>query len=147
MICTDNHHHHEAPREEFDEEGNIVKVGNLCLLGILGEGSFGTVRLATLSEESESDGVEYCQRQHHSYRKFDFYFWSRDNDEEKNNSQDGDNDQLVAVKILSKANLKRRRTIERDKSTRRVKVKTALQQVEREIALMKKLSHPNLVQL
>lgn len=35
----------------------------------------------------------------------------------------------------------------RDKSTHRMKVKTALQQVEREIALMKKLSHPNLVPL
>eukprot|EP00531_Pseudo-nitzschia_arenysensis_P014922 CAMPEP_0116118300 /NCGR_PEP_ID=MMETSP0329-20121206/2029_1 /TAXON_ID=697910 /ORGANISM="Pseudo-nitzschia arenysensis, Strain B593" /LENGTH=642 /DNA_ID=CAMNT_0003611915 /DNA_START=13 /DNA_END=1941 /DNA_ORIENTATION=- len=57
------------------------------------------------------------------------------------------NDQLVAVKIFSKSNLKRRRTIERDKSTNRMKVKTALQQVQREIALMKKLTHPNLVRL
>eukprot|EP00934_Nitzschia_sp_Nitz4_P006592 Nitzschia sp. Nitz4//scaffold17_size182527//140552//141886//NITZ4_001876-RA/size182527-exonerate_protein2genome-gene-0.73-mRNA-1//-1//CDS//3329539406//6582//frame0 len=37
--------------------------------------------------------------------------------------------------------------MERDKKSRRVKIKTALQQVEREIALMKKLSHPNLVNL
>jgi [calcium/calmodulin-dependent protein kinase] kinase len=37
--------------------------------------------------------------------------------------------------------------MERDRATRRVKVKTALEQVEREIALMKKLSHPNLLQL
>jgi [calcium/calmodulin-dependent protein kinase] kinase len=37
--------------------------------------------------------------------------------------------------------------MERDKTSKRVKVKTALQQVEREIALMKKLSHPNLVNL
>jgi [calcium/calmodulin-dependent protein kinase] kinase len=56
-------------------------------------------------------------------------------------------EQLVAVKIFSKSILKRRRTMERDKATHRVKVKTALQQVEREIALMKKLSHPNLVPL
>jgi serine/threonine protein kinase len=60
----------------------------------------------------------------------------------------GDEDEeLVAVKIFSKSILKQRRTMERDKSTRRMKVKTALQQVEREIALMKKLSHPNIVHL
>ncbi|EEC44381.1 predicted protein, partial [Phaeodactylum tricornutum CCAP 1055/1] len=35
--------------------------------------------------------------------------------------------------------------MERDKETHKVEIKTALQQVEREIALMKKLSHPNLV--
>ncbi|OEU21312.1 kinase-like protein, partial [Fragilariopsis cylindrus CCMP1102] len=55
--------------------------------------------------------------------------------------------QLVAVKILSKSNLKRRRTIERDRNTKSVKIRNAYQQVQREIALMKKLSHPNLVQL
>ncbi|CAJ1942762.1 unnamed protein product [Cylindrotheca closterium] len=64
---------------------------------------------------------------------------SFDNDEEA--------EELVAVKIFSKSILKRRRTMERDKSTRKMKVKTALQQVEREIALMKKLSHPNIVTL
>ena len=58
-----------------------------------------------------------------------------------------DEEQLVAVKIFSKSILKRKRTMERDKSTKRVKIKTAWQQVEREIALMKKLSHPNLVQM
>lgn len=60
---------------------------------------------------------------------------------------DDEDEQLVAVKIFSKSILKRRKTMERDKSTRRLKVKTAMQQVEREIALMKKLSHPNLVAL
>ncbi|KAL3912810.1 MAG: hypothetical protein SGARI_000964, partial [Bacillariaceae sp.] len=60
---------------------------------------------------------------------------------------DEEEEQLVAVKIFSKSILKRKRTMERDKSTKRVKVKTALQLVEREIALMKKLSHPNLVQM
>lgn len=60
---------------------------------------------------------------------------------------DDEDEELVAVKIFSKSILKQRRTMERDKSTRRMKVKTALQQVEREIALMKKLSHPNIVHL
>ena len=54
-------------------------------------------------------------------------------------------DNLVAVKIFHKSILKRMRTMERNKETRKVRVKTALEKVEREIALMKKLSHPNLV--
>lgn len=74
--------------------------------------------------------------------------FSFDTDDEDNIDEDEEDDeQLVAVKIFSKSILKRRRTMERDRSTRRVKVKTALEQVEREIALMKKLSHPNLLQL
>ena len=56
-------------------------------------------------------------------------------------------EELVAVKIFSKSILKRRRTMERDKSSQKIKIKTAMQQVEREIALMKKLNHPNLVSL
>jgi serine/threonine protein kinase len=64
-------------------------------------------------------------------------------DHEEKEQQDDQN--LVAVKIFSKSLLKRKRHMERNKETRRVQVKTALDQVEREIALMKKLSHPNLV--
>mmetsp|Transcript_15557 Transcript_15557/g.31634 ORF Transcript_15557/g.31634 Transcript_15557/m.31634 type:complete len:835 (+) Transcript_15557:299-2803(+) len=59
-----------------------------------------------------------------------------------NNSVDPD---LVAVKIFHKSILKRKRTLARDPETHKVKVKTALDCVQREIALMKKLSHPNLV--
>lgn len=175
------------PSEEFDKEGNVVKVENLEFIpGILGQGAFGTVRLAKrrLGGSTESVGSEYRtrrRRSHHtksrsvplgrairsgsfdetrnsvrpdckrsiSTRRFGlFRSRSRDCvDDHHETTENSDNDQLVAVKIFSKSNLKRRRTIERDKTTNRVKVKTALQQVEREIALMKKLSHPNLVQL
>ena len=56
-------------------------------------------------------------------------------------------DNLYAVKIYHKSLLKKMRTMEVDKQTRKMKVRTALEQVETEIALMKKMHHPNLVSL
>lgn len=56
-------------------------------------------------------------------------------------------DNLYAVKIYEKSLLKKMRTMERDKETRKLKVHTALEQVEKEVALMKKMHHPNLVSL
>ena len=225
---------HETPNEEYDDEGNVVKVENLEFIpGTLGQGSFGTVRLArrrsqasayaslhrSCSTESasssnssscndgggshENNGFQTPNRRHlHDHYKgsttptqsvpnnnkssspvstnrsvrsksFDelgecetgrytacrnglvtrareyglFRSKSRDYTEESKAKSNDDDDQLVAVKIFSKSNLKKRRTIERDKTTKKVNVKTALQQVEREIALMKKLSHPNVVRL
>lgn len=73
--------------------------------------------------------------------------WSRKSSANSNGSDEAkeQDEQLVAVKIFRKSVLKRRRTMERDKDTRKMLVKTALEKVEREIALMKKLAHPNLV--
>lgn len=62
-------------------------------------------------------------------------------------SEQDKNTQLVAVKIFEKSLLKQMRTMERDKTTRKVHVHTALEKVESEIALMKQMRHPNLVQL
>jgi serine/threonine protein kinase len=59
---------------------------------------------------------------------------------------DEDEYELVAVKIFRKSVLKRKRTMERDKDTRKMYVKTAYDKVEHEVALMKKLAHPNLVE-
>lgn len=79
--------------------------------------------------------------------------WSRKGSASSDGGGDGEPQQqqqqeghLVAVKIFRKSVLKRKRTMERDRDTRRMLVKTALDKVEREIALMKKLSHPNLVE-
>ena len=60
---------------------------------------------------------------------------------------EGAEDELVAVKICSKSLLKKMRTLTRDSNTRRVSVHTAFDMVEREIALMKKMQHPNVVML
>ena len=87
---------------------------------------------------------EYKNRRQNNYTNLKIFSRSTENID---SDEETDNDQLVAVKILSKSNLKRRRTIERDKNTKSVKIRNAYQQVQREIALMKKLSHPNLVQL
>ena len=58
-----------------------------------------------------------------------------------------DSEELVAVKIFKKSILRKMRTMERNKETRKVQVKTALGKVEKEIAIMKKLSHPNVINL
>lgn len=187
--------------EQFDDEGNVTQVANLYFNpGILGQGAFGTVRLARQKIPSrattptvpsarnrrrrrrqhdlsksvsapdsdffgEDDGEEQSMEHlrglstpshHERARRFErrgksssvvgrwgAFRQSRGSDEDDNN----DEGELVAVKIFSKSLLKRRRTMERDKKSRRVRIKTGLEQVEREIALMKKLSHPNLVNL
>jgi [calcium/calmodulin-dependent protein kinase] kinase len=53
---------------------------------------------------------------------------------------------LVAVKIFEKSLLEKCRTIERD-GENQMQVRTALENVEREIAVMKMIQHPNLVAL
>jgi serine/threonine protein kinase len=95
------------------------------------------------SEEMKIYGKK--QLHHESPSRLQSWFKRRvphgdDDDDEEEKDRD-----LVAVKIFQKSILKRKRTLARDQKTHRVKVHTALDQVEREIALMKKLSHPNLV--
>ena len=97
-----------------------------------------TARLTDPGRSPEPHRVPYVRS--FSARGFGFGLRTTSIDE------DEETEDLVAVKIFRKSILKRIRTMERDRQTRRVKYKTALQQVEREIALMKKLSHPNLVQ-
>ena len=194
-----------ASNEEFDDEGNVVKVENLQFItGVLGQGAFGTVRLArrklcpktptqpllTTQPQpavvpcSEGKAKEDFQKNRKKHRHRFLHksqsaphhgsgcFFSSPESPTNNTSpsksarspsviselglfirsrvsfdqdDDDDDEQLVAVKIFRKSILKRQRTMERDKTSHRVKIRTALQQVEREIALMKKLSHPNLV--
>jgi serine/threonine protein kinase len=201
-------------KEVYDEAGNLTQVGDLTFLeGIIGKGSYGTVRLARRNrnltgdeENPTTDGrvitepielpevepedvtntpisLDRRQRRISSRRGSltksrsapvgDNFFKMTDTEQQihgltsplqkaaatihsllKSSSsllgsdhEEKEHDQanLVAVKIFSKSLLKRKRHMERNRETRRVQVKTALDQVEREIALMKKLSHPNLV--
>jgi serine/threonine protein kinase len=128
-----------VPEEQFDKEGNVVSVGDILFLNkTLGAGALASVRLARrikLLQEgdradvdvSSSDGSESCG---------------------SNVSLGWDgNNSLVAVKIFNKSLLKRMRTMERNATTRKVQVRTALESVEREVALMKAMRHPNIVSL
>lgn len=54
---------------------------------------------------------------------------------------------LVAIKLIQKSVLKQMKTMTRDSASNRVTVSTAFDNIEREIAMMKRLQHPNLVQL
>ena len=63
-------------------------------------------------------------------------------DTSSDNDTTATDNKLVAVKIFSKSVLKRKRTMERDRETRKTVVKTALEKVEREIALDEETGAP-----
>ena len=135
------------------ESERLAQLGNFTLLrdddlpgeqsAILGRGSFATVqlarrhkiiprRLSALSEistdiQSPKDDSAQLSSRHYI-------------------------DELVAVKIFQKRILKEFKTMERQGNHQgggasQLQVHTALENVEREIALMKMISHPNLVSL
>ena len=68
---------------------------------------------------------------------------SKHSDVVLNDPQKGE---LVAVKIIQKSILKQMKTIQKG-SNNRLTVLTAFDNIEREIATMKRLKHPNLVRL
>ena len=69
----------------------------------------------------------------------------RNSGSEDDYDDEEEQEELVAVKIFRKSILLKMRTMERNKETRKVQIKTALSKVEREIAIMKKLKHPNVI--
>jgi len=117
--------------EKFDDFGNVVRVGDLTVLDeTLGSGAFATVRLARRHKPKDNANNGMVQKnQNHGKEEAE------------------ENGELVAVKVFSKSLLKRMRTMERNSATRKVRVRTALEKVEREIALMKAMRHPNIVSL
>jgi serine/threonine protein kinase len=210
--------------ETFDENGNVLTVGNYKFFdGILGSGSFGTVRLAELvgvieseplsatfackpaskcpvvKRRSEDGSMVFTMEKKHDDRNP----WQTNPDDQescdsdrhlhksssapfgKNIFEDTTNqvtatsavvgqfgllvkhglkkasenlglslfdekeprDNKYAIKIFNKSLLKKMRTMERDSGTKRMKIRTAFEQVEKEIALMKKMHHPNIVSL
>lgn len=213
---NDDSEDHQQQQPQFKEHlnaaGEVIQIGDLQLLSTLGNGSYGTVRLARRIEVSNNtnnntyatttpgsrrrrklrSSERTVARSHSAPSGGDMFEMltaaaasdtptqhnhhpaidsikspikvatetiqsllhrsssQLSSDTVSGNDEQGDNNDSanawVAVKIFNKSVLKRKRTIERNRETRKVQVKTALDQVEREIALMKKLSHPNLVQ-
>ncbi len=143
----------------------VSKLGSITFLSdddlpedqfaILGRGSFATVRLARrrvdehlnkrLSLMSDlSVAVEELQKIEHNNIE--------QNTETKTVSNNGGTYELVAVKIFQKSILKECKTMVRDDNHQgggasQLQVRTALENVEREIALMKMIQHPNVVAL
>ena len=148
------------------DPGRVVEVGNLRFLkdeemqngesSILGRGSFAMVRLAwrktpcrrlsaisDLSEPkrnasfSSSVGISTpSEISEHEVKNFPQF------DADESNTKE----ELVAVKIFQKSILRDCKTMSQD-STHHLQVRTALESVEREIAVMKMIQHPNLVSL
>lgn len=135
---------------------------NLRPSAILGQGSFATVRLAWrktqtnlrqkltkdlsgINEEEESkpsySGTGGSYTQHHKRNRSEVLVG--DWDQSDGNQDKGD---LVAVKIIQKSILKQMKTMHKD-SKNNLTVRTAFDNIEREIATMKRLRHPNLVRL
>ncbi|KAL7540038.1 hypothetical protein ACHAXR_009816 [Thalassiosira sp. AJA248-18] len=140
----------------------IVEVGNLRFLNdsdmkdgqspILGKGSFAMVRLAKRRPQHQRSASQVsvlsCS-DHGDIVEPDSPRVSSDSSSMSNQVKSGKGEDvgaLVAVKIFEKSLLQKCRTIERD-SQNQMKVRTALENVEREIAVMKIIAHPNLTLL
>eukprot|EP00804_Cyclotella_cryptica_P031204 CCRYP_019396-RA/>CCRYP_019396-RA protein AED:0.26 eAED:0.26 QI:230/0.42/0.25/1/1/1/8/0/577 len=147
------------------DPGRVVEVGNLRFLkdedmkygesSILGKGSFAMVRLAwrktpcrrlsaisDLSERGIDGSFSSMDLSRPSPDSSVKSFPQFDADDYKSNFKE----ELVAVKIFQKSILRDCKTMSQD-STHHLQVRTALESVEREIAVMKMIQHPNLVSL
>ena len=116
---------------------------------ILGTGAFSTVRLAWRKTPSSSEVPDNIANSEihqnttggrHSHRSIVRV------ESHNSNSSLPDNGQLVAVKMIEKSILKQMKTMQKGPDNR-LTVKTAFDDIEKEIATMKRLSHPNCVQL
>jgi serine/threonine protein kinase len=116
---------------------------------ILGTGSFSTVRLAWRKEaptlavaEQNCHNPDKAQRTKRQRRRSIIRVASQDS----NLSLLDDKGQLVAVKMIQKSILKQMKIMQKG-SNNLLTVKTAFDDIEKEIATMKRLQHPNCVQL
>lgn len=139
-------------REEYDEYGEVVKVGDLHFTEkTLGSGSYAEVVLAKrVCPDPDDEEIPTSRRSSLPYNNRGSFTGTINTTQKytpnRQNEEVPIKNDYVAVKIYSKSFLKRIRNIKRSKSNR-MTIHTALDDVEKEIALMKQMRHPNLVSL
>ncbi len=141
--------------EEYDDNNNrdgddIMQKQNDDRVGgtsaILGTGAFSTVRLAwrkTAATPPPSIATNNNGRSQQQHRRSIVRVASQDS---IITSPDHTSEQLVAVKMIQKSILKQMKIMEKGPNNR-LTVRTAFDDIEKEIATMKRLCHPNCVQL
>lgn len=127
------------------------------VIAMLGTGAFSTVRLAwrktpehTHDEDNILPSTSYQDDENNGQkqqsRRSIVRVQSKNSDVDPNASLERKGGELVAVKIIQKSILKQMKTIQKGPNNR-LNVVTAFDNIEREIATMKRLKHPNLVRL
>ncbi len=147
----ENDDHREEAGDDNKMTDNVSLTASLPPSAILGTGAFSTVRLAWRKTPSQLELPSVPNQQVDD---------DDDNDAvpvpstrsivriQSQNSKSSlpDKKQLVAVKMIEKSILKQMKTMQKD-ADNRLTVRTALDDIEKEIATMKRLRHPNCVQL
>ena len=141
-------------RRNSDASTSSTLSSSLPPSAILGVGAFSTVRLAwrkteknTISNDSDDLVVPsstFGMGQKAPSRRSIVHVQSKASDDP--NAPLEHKGELVAVKILQKSILKQMKSIEKG-ANNRITVHTAFDDIEREIATMKRLRHPNLIRL
>ena len=150
----ENDDHREEAGEDEKMTDNVSLTASLPPSAILGTGAFSTVRLAwrktpsqlelpSIPNEHVDDDEDYAvpSRKERQQRRSIVRIQSQNS-----KSSLPDKKQLVAVKMIEKSILKQMKTMQKD-ADNHLTVRTALDDIEKEIATMKRLRHPNCVQL
>lgn len=149
IICGNDEEDNEQYGDNNNRDGDdIMRKQNVDdrrgTSAILGTGAFSTVRLAwrkTAAAPPTSIATNDNGRSQQHRRSI-----VRVASQDSVSSPDHTSEQLVAVKMIQKSILKQMKIMEKGPNNRLI-VRTAFDDIEKEIATMKRLCHPNCVQL
>ena len=150
IICGNDEENNEQYGDNNNRDGDDIimqKQNDDKVRGtsaILGTGAFSTVRLAwrkTAATPPPSIATNNNGRSQQHRRSI-----VRVASQDSITSPDHTSEQLVAVKMIQKSILKQMKIMEKGPNNR-LTVRTAFDDIEKEIATMKRLCHPNCVQL
>ena len=139
IICGSD----EENNEDIMQKQNDDRIGGIS--AILGTGAFSTVRLAwrkTAAAPTPSSIATNNNGRSQQHRRSIVRVESQNS----TTSPDHTSEKLVAVKMIQKSILKQMKVMEKGPNNR-LTVRTAFDDIEKEIATMKRLCHPNCVQL